>query len=144
MFWKPNVLSGLSLFFLTKPFIKLNTSQYSACALFELMWIKLYLCLFFSFLSPELSKVAMSRRYGDLHLCVITLAWCDCKLKLFSAAPLGLSQTFMPCALATHQRFTKWAVFLDGLNFCFWKRSRAFFTLVCFFFWRLAQSLTTE
>lgn len=82
----------------------------------DLLWIKVYLYLF-SFLFPELSKVAMSRRYGDLHLWVNMLAWSDSKLKPFTVAPLGLSQTFVSCVLATHQWVTKWAVFLDGLNF---------------------------
>lgn len=59
----------------------------------------------------------MSRRYGDLHLCVNTAAWSDLKLRPLIVAPLGLSQTFMSRALATHQWVTKWAVFLDGLNF---------------------------
>lgn len=55
----------------------------------------------------------MSRRYGDLHLCVWT-RWYG----LIQSWSLELlHHAFMSCALATHQWVTKWAVFLDGLNF---------------------------
>lgn len=96
------------------------------------IWRKLsYTCI--SFLFPGLSKAAMNRRYGPLQLCLNTLAWSAIGLVWFEVKAFNWCATLFVChfmsrALATHHEpLNEPLTWLECCEFCFWKRSSAFF-----------------